>query len=213
MNPNYGINLVVNETFTFYPPRRFGALFHAGAITALLIIAVWGLYRAAYSSVGPGFLINLLPVIFAIPAVPFLLYRWNALRNSAYTLERDRIQLQWGLRVEIIPTNSVLWVRPASDLLETLRFPWFRWPGSIIGVRRFSKEFLIEFLASRTRDLIMIGTYDRVFAVSPENPTDFLLAYQRLTELGSLIPPQPQSVRATFLLAQVSALTAAIAPA
>jgi hypothetical protein len=193
----------VNESFTFYPPRRIGALFHAGAIAAWIIISVWGLYRAAYSTVGPGFLINLFPVILAIPAVPFLLYRWNGLRNSVYTLERDRIQLQWGLRVEVIPTNSVLWVRPASDLLETLRLPWFRWPGAVIGIRRFSKEFIVEFLASRSRDLILIGTYERVFAVSPEKPADFLQAYQRLTELGSLIPPQPQSVKATFLLARV----------
>ena len=180
-----------------------GAIFHAGAITALVILAVLGLYRAAYSNVGANFLFYLLPVILAIPAVPFFLYRWHALRNSIYTLERDSIHLQWGLRTEVIPTNNILWVRPASDLLETLHLPWFRWPGSVIGERRFSKEFVVEFLASRSRDLILIGTYDRVFAVSPEDPASFLRAYQRLTELGSLIPPQPQSVRAAFLLARI----------
>jgi hypothetical protein len=200
---NYGINLVVNESFIFYPPRRRGTIFHAGAIATLLLLAIFGLYRAAYSNVGPNFLLYLLPVILAIPAVPYLLYRWNALRNSVYTLERDRIHLQWGLRTEVIPTNNVLWVRPASDLLENLRLPWFRWPGSIIGERRFSKEFVVEFLASQSRDLILVGTYDRVFAISPEDPGEFLQAYQRMTELGSLIPPQPQSVRATFLLARV----------
>jgi hypothetical protein len=200
---NYGINLVVNESFIFYPPRRRGTIFHVGAIVVLLILAVFGLYRAAYSNVGANFLLYLLPVILAVPAVPFLLYRWNALHNSVYTLERDRIHLQWGLRTEVIPTNSVLWVRPASDLLENLRLPWFRWPGSVIGERRFSKEFVVEFLASRSRDLILVGTYDRVFAISPEDPASFLQAYQRLTELGSLIPPQPESVRAAFLLARV----------
>ena len=193
----------MNETYTFHPSRRVGALFHAGAITALIVIAVWSLYRAAYADVGPNFLLFLLPVILAIPAVPFLLYRWNALRNSAYTLERDHIQLQWGLRVEVIPTNSILWVRPAADLLEKLRLPWFRWHGAVVGTRRFSREFTVEFLASSSRNLILIATYDRVFAVSPENPADFLQAYQRLTELGSLVPPQPQSVRATFLLARI----------
>ena len=193
----------MNESYTFDPPRRIGALFHASAITALIIIAVWSLYQAAYSDVGPNFLLLLLPAILAIPAVPFLLYRWNALRNSLYTLERDQIKLQWGLRVEVIPTNSILWVRSADDLLETLRLPWFRWHGSVIGTRRFSKEFTVEFLASSSRNLILIATYDRVFAVSPKSPADFLKAYQRLTELGSLVPPQPQSVRAAFLLARI----------
>ncbi len=48
----------------------------------------------------------------------------------------------------------------------------------------------------------MVATYERAYAISPSDPGGFLLAYQRLTEMGSLIPSQPQSVHPTFLLAR-----------
>jgi hypothetical protein len=192
----------VNDTFTFHPPRRLGNIFHAGMIVVLILAALWGLYQAAYDF-GPNFLFHLLPIMLAIFLVPFLVYRWSALQNAVYILERDEIRLQWGLRVEIIPTNNILWIRPSSDLLESIRLPWLRWYGSVVGTRRFTKEISIEFMASQTRNLILIGTYDKVFAVSPSDPKGFLQSYQRLTELGSLIPPRSRSLRPTFILTQI----------
>jgi hypothetical protein len=85
-------------------------------------------------------------------------------------------------------------------LTETLRYPWIRWPGSVLGTRRLGGETPVEFLASKSQDLILVATYERVFAISPSDPRAFLNAYQRLTELGSLIPPKPQSVHPTSLL-------------
>jgi len=167
----------------------------------LIAAGGFGLSQIAYRDIGPGFIIYLLPILLAIPSVPLLIYRLNNLQNAVYTLERDSIRLQWGLRVELIPTNTILWVQRPSDLAETIRYPLIRWPGSILGTRRVGGT-PVEFMASTKRDLIMVATYERTYAISPSDPDAFLGAYQRLTEMGSLIPSQPQSVLPTFLLAR-----------
>jgi hypothetical protein len=199
----YGIKSCVSDTYTFYPPRRAGTIFHLSSIGVLLVGVGISLYRIAYGEVGSTFLIYLLPIIFAIPVVPLLFYRLSYLQNAVYTIERDRIRLQWGLRVEVIPTNTILWVQSASDLTEPIRYPWIRWPGSVLGTRRLGGDTPIEFMASQSRDLVLVATYERVFAISPTDPDTFLNSYQRMTELGSLVSHQPRSVRSTTLFAGI----------
>jgi hypothetical protein len=125
------------------------------------------------------------------------------LRSAVYTLERDSFRLQWGWRIETIPANEILWVRPAHDLEVPLNLPWIRWPGAMLGTRRLLDDRPVEFLASQRDNLILIVTAERIFAISPSEPNRLLDAYQHLTELGSLAPPRSQSVRATFLFARV----------
>ncbi len=193
----------MSETFKFFPPRRAGVAFHLIAIALFLGAGTWGLFQTAYRGIGQTFVFYLLPVLIALPTVPLLLYRLSNLLNASYVLERDGLHLQWGLRVEVIPTNDLLWARPASDVLETLKLPWLRWPGSVLGTRRLAGGPPVEFLASRSRELILVATYDRVYAISPADPEAFLQAYQHLMELGSLLPPKPQSVRPTFVLNRI----------
>ncbi len=199
----HGIKSGVDDVYTFRPPRRAGILFHLITILVLLVASGVGLYRIAYVAVGPAFSLYLAPVVLAIPLVPFLAYRLSVLLNAIYQLGRDQVRLQWGLRVEVIPTNTILWVQPAADLTEKIRYPWFRWPGSVFGTRRMDAGTSLEYMASTRRDLILIATYEKVFGVSPADPGEFLSVYQRLTELGSLLPPHQESVRPTFLLARV----------
>lgn len=193
----------MSDTFTFFPPRKVGTIFHLSSISVLLVGVGISLYRIAYGEVGSTFLIYLLPILFAIPVVPLLFYRLSYLQNAVYTIERDRIRLQWGIRVEVIPTNTILWVQSASELTEPIRYPWFRWPGSVLGSRRLGGDTPIEFLASQSLDLILIATYERVFAISPTDPDKFLNVYQRMTELGSLVSHEPRSVRPTTLFAGI----------
>jgi hypothetical protein len=168
-----------------------------------MLAGIVGLYRIAYADVGPAFLLYLSPILLAIPLVPLLIYRLSYLQNAVYILERDSVRLQWGLRVEVIPNNTILWIKKRSDLVDKIRSPWIRWPGSVLGSRQLNKDTAVEFMASTSKDLILLATYERVFAISPSDPDAFLSAYQRLTELGSLISPQPQSVHPNLLLAGV----------
>lgn len=193
----------MDETFTFQPPVGAGIIFHLAGILVLLVSGGIGLYRMAYVAVGPAFTLYLILIILAILLVPFLIYRLIILLNAVYQLGRDSIRLQWGLRVEVIPTNTILWIQPAVDLTEKVRYPWFRWPGSVFGKRRLGGGTMVEYMASRTRDLILVATYERVFGISPADPGEFLRVYQRLTEMGSLVSPLAQSVRPTFLLARI----------
>jgi hypothetical protein len=105
----------VNESFTFHPPTRTGIIFHLICIAVLIGGGGFSLYKIAYTDIGPAFAIFLLPILLVIPSAPFLIYRLISLNNAAYTLERDSIRLQWGLRVEVIPTNTILWAQRASD--------------------------------------------------------------------------------------------------
>ena len=203
-NNHYGKLLNVNDQYVFYPPNRPGVIFHLITIAILTLAGAWGLWQAAHTSVGFIFLLYLAPFLLAVPLVPFLTYRLSNLENANYKLERDCLQLRWGLRVEIIPMVNVQWVRPATDLGGSLRLPRFRWPGAVLGTRRIpGGATVIEFLASQTRDMLVIATPERLFAISPANPNNFLLAYQHYTEMGSLLTLPAQSIHSTVLVTRL----------
>jgi hypothetical protein len=194
----------VDEEFVFYPPKRLGIIFHLVSIALLTIGGAWGLWQAVHSDVGPTFLLYLLPFLIALPLVPFLIYRLNNLENASYTLERDSLWLRWGLRVESLPMIDIQWIRPATDLKASLRLPVIRWPGAVLGVRRLPGGTTdIEFMASQIRDLLVIATSKRLYAISPENPNEFLQSYQHFTELGSLLLPEPRSILPTMLVSRL----------
>lgn len=176
-------------------------IFHLTSILILTLAGSWGLWEAFHSDVGLTFILYLLPFLLGLLLVPYLIYRLSNLENASYALARDSMRLRWGLRVETIPMNDVQWVRPASDLRGSIRLPRFRWPGAILGTRRLpGGDTEIEFLASQTSTLLVIATAKKLYAISPANQNDFLQAYQDLTELGSLAPPDAQSVYPTILI-------------
>jgi hypothetical protein len=194
----------VNEIYAFYPPKRAGMIFHLSAIALLTLLGAAGFWQAMHANVGPVFLLYLLPFLIALPLVPFLIFRLNNLENASYTLARDSLTLRWGLRLEVIPMNTVQWVRPASDLQGTLRLPRLRWPGAVLGTRRLpGGSTVIEFMASQTDGLLVVAAPGRLIAISPENPDAFLRTYQHFIELGSLLPPTPQSVHPTVVITRV----------
>ncbi|HBX68648.1 MAG TPA: hypothetical protein DEH25_04510 [Chloroflexi bacterium] len=194
----------MNNEFVFYPPKRAGIIFHLTAIAALTLGGAWGLWQAVHASVGPTFLLYLLPFLAAVPLVPFLIYRLNNLENANYTLERDSLRLRWGLRLEVIPMAEVQWIRPYSDIKGSLRLPHLRWPGALLGTRRLpGGTTSIEYLAAQARSLLVIATPGRLYAISPANPDEFLQAYQHFTELGSLLPPAHQSVHPTIVVSRL----------
>ena len=194
----------VDEQYVFFPPNRSGEVFHLTTIAILTLAGAWGLWQAVHTSVGLTFLLYLSPFLVAIPLIPYLLYRLSSLENASYTLERDAIRLRWGLRYEVIPMANVQWVHPASDLGGSLPLPPFRWPGAVSGTRRYpGGTTLIEYMASQTRNLLVIATSEKLYAISPANVDNFLSAYQHFTELGSLLPLPARSVYPTALVTRL----------
>jgi hypothetical protein len=177
--------------------------FHALVILMLALVGVWGVFQLTRAEIGPVLLVYILPTLLVLVLLPLFVYRAFALYRAGYALGRDGIRLHWGLRVEDIPMDKVEWIRPAHDLDAPVPFPPLRWPGSILGIQRLPGGEQVEFMASSTNSLVLISTSAQAYAVSPNNPREFLDAYRRCAELGSLAPIPARSVYPSLFLVEV----------
>ena len=184
----------------FPPPKRFGLIIHAMLILILVGITAFGVWNLNRAEVGLSFVLSLLAALVAFALIPFFGYRAYALLRADYYIDRDSLAMLWGLRIEDVPLIDIEWVRPASDLTHPLMYPRFRLPGAVLGTRRHPALGLIEFLASDTRNMILIATSKRIFAISPKNAAALVRTFARATEMGSLSPAEPKSVYPSFVI-------------
>jgi hypothetical protein len=191
-----------SRTGHFPPARNFGLLVHAVIILLLAALAVFGFVNLSTAQVGPQFVWNLLLGLLAFVPIPFLGYRAYALLRADYYIDRDSLAMIWGLRVEDIPLTDIEWVRPATDLSRPLLLPRFRLPGAVLGTRRHPDLGLVEFIASSSRNLILIATSKRIFAISPRNAAGLVQTFARATEMGSLTPAEPKSIYPSFIITE-----------
>jgi len=193
----------VKEEFIFYPPIRWGLIVHAAGALLLISAGGYGLWQAFHATIGPRFLVFLIPSLLAIGLAVWLVYRGYALSGAFYILERDGLRLHWGLRLEDIPMDAVIWARQADELESRLPLPWLRIPGSVLGNRNLPGVGNVEFFASSWRGIVLVATPERTYAISPQDPHAFLNAFRRFMELGSLSPLPARSVFPTLLLSRV----------
>ena len=186
----------------FPPPRRRGLLFHGFVILALITLIILSIWNISRFNVGTIFILNLLLMLAAFTLLPLMGYRAYSVIQGNYTLDRERITIQWGLRYEDLPLSDIEWVRSALDLTTPLPLPRFRLPGSVLGFRRHPDLGVVEFLASETRNLLLIATAKRVFAISPADPIIFVREFQRFIELGSLTSMPARSIYPSFIIAR-----------
>jgi hypothetical protein len=190
------------RTGHFPPDRRLGLFIHAVMIAALAAVSIFGLVNLSKAEVGPPFVLYFLVTLLAFVPVPFLGYRAYALLRADYYIDRDSLAMLWGLRIEDVPLNDIEWVRPASDLTQPLLLPRLRLPGAVLGTRRHPDLGLVEFIASNSRNLILIATSKRIFAISPRNAAGLVQTFARATEMGSLTPTEAKSVYPSFIITQ-----------
>src|SRR5512138_600537 len=190
------------KTGHFPPARRTGLLFHIVIIAILAAVSIFGFANLYRSQVGPRFVSYLLMALLAFAPVPFFAYRAYALLRADYYIDRDSLAMLWGLRLEDIPLTDIEWVRPASDLTRPLLLPRFRLPGAVLGTRRHPDLGLVEFIASSSRNLILIATSKHIFAISPQNAPGLVQTFARATEMGSLMPTEAKSVYPSFLITE-----------
>ncbi len=190
------------NTGLFQPPKRNGLLFHGTLLVALAVLSAWGFFNLSHTTVGENFVTYLLVGLIAFAPIPWIVYRAYALLRAEYVLNRDGLELRWGLRDESIPLNDIEWVRPVNDLTHPLRLPSISVPGAILGLRRHPDLGVVEFIASDQRNLLLVATAKRVFAISPAQPLDFTQTFARAIELGSVTPAEPKSLYPSFILSQ-----------
>jgi hypothetical protein len=187
---------------TDYPPHRRGLTLQVSLIIVTTLVVIVFAALASQETIGLRFIIFLLVAVFAFFPLPFLAYWLYSLSRANYSLDRDKLIITWGLRVEQIPVSEVEWVRPRDAQASPPSLPFVHLPGAITGTRRHPDLGLVEFLASDAKALLLVATSKRVFAISPQDTSGFLQNIQHAIELGSLSPAAPQSVFPTFVVVQ-----------
>lgn len=187
----------------FLPERRKGLILHTAAAILLLVGSLGSFWLAQQQIAGAYFVLLLLLSVILLVPLALILYRGYALLRASYTLEREGLRLRWGLRSEDIPLPSVEWVRPASELGYPLPLPLLRLPGSILGVVEAEGLGTVEFMAASAEGLLLVATQQRVYAISPSDPSAFIRAFQRAIEMGSLTPLEAHSARPAAFLQRV----------
>lgn len=179
----------------FYPPRRRGLIYH-GLASLFLIGGIIGcMLFALQLRVGAGFILLLLFSLILFAPLPLMIYRAYSLFNATYALDRDGLRIRWGLRAEDIPLPEIEWVRPVSDLGFKLPLPPLIWPGAVLGTRTIPELGMVEFMAADIDNLLLVATPQKVYAVSPDDSRGFIVAFQRVMELGSLAPLPATSIQ------------------
>jgi hypothetical protein len=184
------------------PPRQRGLTLLSLAVVILAAAASALGWLASTEPIGPLLMLYILLATLVFAPLPLLAYRLYSLQRGNYNLDREKLTLTWGLRVEQIPVSDIEWVRPLTALAGRLPLPVLHLPGSLVGVRRHPELGPVEFLASGEQTLLLVATAKRIFAISPQDPAAFLEALQRTIEMGSLSPAAPQSVYPSFVVAQ-----------
>lgn len=190
------------KTGLFPPSKRMGVSFHLVLLLALAILCAWSFWNMAAAAPGPAFVLYLLLGIAAFAPIPLLGYRAYALFRAQYKLDRESLELRWGLRDEVIPLADIEWVRSARDVAHPVRLPPMSLPGAILGLRRHRDLGVIEFFASSGRHLILVATARRIYAISPADAVGFVETFARAVELGSLKEATPRSLYPSFVFSQ-----------
>ena len=185
-----------------FPPARRGRTLQVALIFVLTAMAASFGVLASQEPIGLLFTFYVLVAGFAFFPLPFLAYWLYCLNRANYSLDREKLTLTWGLRVEQIPVSEVEWVRPMEALPSRLALPFIRLPGAISGSRHHPDLGPVEFLASDSKALVLVATSKRVFVISPHDTAGFMQNIQRAIEMGSLSPASPQSVYPVFIVGQ-----------
>lgn len=187
---------------TDFPPLRRGLTLQVTLVIVATVLTALFAVLASQEPIGLRFTIYILVAAFAFFPLPFLSYWLYSLNRANYSLDREKLTLTWGLRVEQIPVSEVEWVRPIESLASPLALPFVRLPGAIMGIRRHPDLGPVEFLASDAKALLLVATSKRVFVISPQDTIGFMQNIQRAIEMGSLSPAKPQSVYPGFVVMQ-----------
>ena len=187
----------------FIPPRRRGLLFNIGLVVGLGLLSAALFILAGRSPLGPMFLVYLLGAVTVAAPILVLAYRAFSLIRAHYQIERDGIRLKWGFREEDIPFSEIEWVEYAEDLIVPLNKSRLIWPGAVVGKTEQEGLGEVEFMAAEVQEMVMIGTGQRVYVISPGDAASFVNAYRKYYELGSLSPFPAYSNYPSFIFVDI----------
>ncbi len=190
----------VNQSFS--PPRMAGIAFHSVGLLAVLAAVGTMVTIASENLSGLNSVLLLVASILLAVLFPVLAYRLFALLQSEYRVGRDGLYIRWGLRQLQLPHDLIVDSALASELEQAPTMPRWRWPGSLVGLTQDEELGAVEYMASQSQDLILIGTLDRVYAISPNDARNFLAQLRSESERGSLSKGRMISVEPSSIFSQ-----------
>lgn len=192
----------MDDWIRFDPPKRTGLLLHLALVLGLSAAIGALLTIASQNPAGLVAILLLLLSVLATLALPLLLYRLYALLQSGYWIGRGGLRLRWGLRQAQLNYDMILDSALAEELEVLPPLPRWRWAGSVVGLVEDKELGPVEYLASRSKGLVLLGTADRVFVLSPQAPAEFLARFRREAERGKLVEVKTYSLWPRFVLAE-----------
>jgi hypothetical protein len=184
----------------FIAPRRRGLIAYGLLTFFFSVCGGLSLYYSLNQQRGIFFIQYLLISLLLFSPLPFFIYRIYSLLNATYTINRNGLSLNWGIRSEDIPLPDIDWVRPATDLTSPLPLPFLSFLGILRGTISTEGLGQVEFLASEVNSLLLIATKRHIFAISPSDVKSFLRAFQNAIERGSISPLTAHTTHPTAFL-------------
>jgi hypothetical protein len=192
----------MNADVRFSPPRMRGIAFHSLSLLIILIGVGLMVGSASEDLSGLTSVILLIASIFLAAFFPILAYRLYALIQSEYRISRDGLYIRWGLRQVQLPHDQILDNARAADIEHMPALPRWRWFGSVLGLVQDPDLGKIEYLASQAADLVLIGTMERTYIISPDNANQFIAKLRDESERGSLEAGQFISIEPSSVFSQ-----------
>ncbi len=195
----------MQEEAIFAPPRQPGLVLQLALMIIAAALAGVALFAALQAPVGPALFISIGLLVICAGLLIVLAYRSYALTRATYSLAREGVTIQWGLRVEEIPMPAVLWWRRPVELEHPPKMPLLGMPGAILGTRTDSHLGPLEYLASDRDKLVLLATQNKIYVISPEDPERFLISLQEVVEMGSLTALDARSIHPASLIGEIGA--------
>ena len=189
--------------YVYLPSKRKGFLFIISTSVFLVIVSIFLLVQANQAEVQSTSLLLRVAVLISSGLLIWLLYQAFVLMTMKYTLLREKLVLRWGFRREEIPANLIEWVKPASQLNDSLQVPLMHIPGLIANYQRIHGVNAIDYAATEIENLVLVATPTQVYVISPIEINAFLDQFHRMNELGSLEQVNAKSVRFSTFWARI----------
>ncbi len=187
----------------FIPARRRGVILHTSLLMLFMTASVGFLLLSMAQENRGFFILYLVGCIGTFLPIPLLIYRLFTLLRAKYIVDRDGLHIQWGLRTEDIPMQDIEWIRTVAEMPYDVPLPRFSVQGSIIGLQHSEELGKLEFVASDSRNLILVACRSKVLVISPGDMDGFQHTFDRFAEMGSIIPIQPLSANVELLLSGI----------
>lgn len=153
----------------------------SGLMAVIFLTLSWqiGLIAWRQSISSTQFLLALLTLVYGAIAFYLSYYAFAYFRLN-YTLNRNGLQVKWGLSTYQIPIDQISTVYPTSPPLLPDRF-FFKLPipGWWVG-----QQDQVIFLASTIAASVVVRTTEADIIISPKNREQFIQAWQQRQHFG-----------------------------